>query len=655
METAVKFRSARRRCSAVCASLAALALIVVGVTVGAPGASAATIAGAIKNVTVTPTDPTLTSLMKTDLSWCIPDGSHTGDTFSLTLPDQLTSFPPGFPLLAPDGSVVATAVVVNHVATFTLSNYVTTHQNVCGDAFFTSRLDANKIGPGDSTTLTYTSGGDSWKTPITVQSTTGIDRTRAQKNGKFTRDDQGHDNQTDAILWRLETPAGTFDSATVSDTIASDMSIDCASVVYQIGDPTGPNNALSNIHPYTGSTSTACTATSLTATIGAVALGKVVRVSFLATILDQSSTQANTFTNSQTTTTTVAGKHHTTGAVAHLTQATGGGSGSGTVPTPKVTITKFSTVDGPVKGAFDTAPGKSVAVGTPIPITMTITNPGTESLTHVTVSDVTSSGPALTGLSCDFTALGGPATGTTWVGPFKAGTSFDCTGTVPALSVGVQETDVAAVTGTGAISGTGVTDHNAFNAHTPAPSPAIGIVKKDVKGNDANTLATAVLLPTGGTGLVYTVTNIGTEPLTTVTVSDDLITGGTVTGLTCTFPDATTGTTWSGTFAVGASFTCTAQLSGIAAGTDHEDIGKVTAVGVVSHKPVSATNAYFAQRVAQSFLGEHQSKPPTTTTSQTLPFTGTPTQALVLAGAGMLIAGGLLLAFSRRRRSDSLA
>ena len=43
-----------------------------------------------------------------------------------------------------------------------------------------------------------------------------------------------------------------------------------------------------------------------------------------------------------------------------------------------------------------------------------------------------------------------------------------------------------------------------------------------------------------------TITNTGTEPLTGVTVTDQVVGNGTVTGLNCTFPDGTTGTVYSG-------------------------------------------------------------------------------------------------------------
>ena len=84
---------------------------------------------------------------------------------------------------------------------------------------------------------------------------------------------------------------------------------------------------------------------------------------------------------------------------------------------------------------------------------MTITNNGNEPLVDVKVSDATLNGPALTGLTCDFSALGGPATGVTWAGPFKVGDSFECTATLPAMSGGQTHSDEASVDGAGQYSG----------------------------------------------------------------------------------------------------------------------------------------------------------------------------------------------------------
>ena len=111
-----------------------------------------------------------------------------------------------------------------------------------------------------------------------------------------------------------------------------------------------------------------------------------------------------------------------------------------------------------------------------------------------------------------------------------------------------------------------------------APSPKVDIVKKDSKGNDANTSNEAVDLrgSNGSTQLTFKVTNNGTETLTDVKVTDSVTAGkAKVDNLSCTFPDGTKGTTWAGPFAPGVSFPCTADLSGVTAGDPHADRANV--------------------------------------------------------------------------------
>ncbi|WP_162893155.1 SdrD B-like domain-containing protein [Microbacterium halotolerans] len=78
------------------------------------------------------------------------------------------------------------------------------------------------------------------------------------------------------------------------------------------------------------------------------------------------------------------------------------------------------------------------------PVTMIVTNIGAVPLTNVSVSDETISGPDVIGLTCDFSELGGPDTGTTWAGPFQPGDAFSCTGVVE-LAAGEDHADVASV------------------------------------------------------------------------------------------------------------------------------------------------------------------------------------------------------------------
>ncbi len=131
-----------------------------------------------------------------------------------------------------------------------------------------------------------------------------------------------------------------------------------------------------------------------------------------------------------------------------------------------------------------------------------------------------------------------------------------------------------------------------------APSPKVDIVKKDSKGNDANTSNEAVDLrgSNGSTQLTFKVTNNGTETLTDVKVTDSVTAGkAKVDNLSCTFPDGTKGTTWAGPFAPGVSFPCTADLSGVTAGDPHADRANVEGKGKFTGKPVSDHDTYNAK------------------------------------------------------------
>ncbi|MDO4889008.1 MAG: Ig-like domain-containing protein [Actinomycetaceae bacterium] len=131
-----------------------------------------------------------------------------------------------------------------------------------------------------------------------------------------------------------------------------------------------------------------------------------------------------------------------------------------------------------------------------------------------------------------------------------------------------------------------------------APKPKIDIVKKDEKGNDANTADEAVDLTEdkGATGLKFTVKNDGTESLVDVKVSDQVTAGkAKVDNLTCTFPDGSKGTEWAGAFEPGASFPCTAELSGVTDADPHTDLAKVEGKGKYTGTPVSDEDSYNAK------------------------------------------------------------
>ncbi|MDJ0350673.1 hypothetical protein [Cryobacterium sp. PH29-G1] len=93
----------------------------------------------------------------------------------------------------------------------------------------------------------------------------------------------------------------------------------------------------------------------------------------------------------------------------------------------------------------------------------------------------------------------------------------------------------------------------------------------------------------------FTISNSGRENLVDVVVSDELEAGkGEIQDLTCTFPDASTGTEWAGPFLIGTQFACTGTLPALQTGDTHADLAQVTGVGVTSRGDVADEDAWNA-------------------------------------------------------------
>ncbi|WP_434315390.1 hypothetical protein [Leifsonia sp. P73] len=172
-----------------------------------------------------------------------------------------------------------------------------------------------------------------------------------------------------------------------------------------------------------------------------------------------------------------------------------------------------------------------------------------------------------------------------------------------------------------------------------ATPPAVAITKTDAAGNHAPTAATVVTLDaTKTTGLAFTVTNTGGEPLQNVTVTDAIIAGSaTVTGLSCAFPDGSAGTHWAGPLAVGATVHCTATLSALGFNAVHADDATVTGTGAFTGAPVTADDQYHAQAPGAPAI--------------VLPLTGgLGTDVIAFAATGSFAAAAVLAIWQLRRR-----
>lgn len=297
-------------------------------------------------------------------------------------------------------------------------------------------------------------------------------------------------------------------------------------------------------------------------------------------------------------------------------------------PEPVVDIEKFDENGNDADTADESVPLPDGSAK----LEFTVTNQGDEDLIDIKVSDELIKGSGkIENLQCVFPD---GSKGTSWAGPFLRGASFDCSADLSGVKPGEAHVDRATVEGTGLYSGKPVTDHDDYNGHTP--KPAIDIEKVDLAGNDADTAKDKVTVKGEKQNIKFIVTNTGDEALKNVSIADKVTQGGAkVENIVCVFPDGSKGTTWSGPFAVGDSFECTATINGLKAKDLHSDTATVHGTGVESGKDVSDSDPYYAIR-----------------NTSNLPFTGA--QGVLIAGiAGLvLVAAGGTLAVSARKRED---
>jgi len=118
-----------------------------------------------------------------------------------------------------------------------------------------------------------------------------------------------------------------------------------------------------------------------------------------------------------------------------------------------------------------------------------------------------------------------------------------------------------------------VEKYDGTKSFTPNGAVATAVKDTDAPLGDAESPATALsVVGTDPTPVKVTLNNNGDVPLYDVTVADQTIAGtGTVTGLSCTFPDSSTGLFFAGPLVPGAVVTCTGTLPALGDSATHED------------------------------------------------------------------------------------
>lgn len=563
----------------------ALAITVLGALTAPMPAQAVEIADAITDVRIVEDSVTPTGRIRIELDWEVPNSAVAGDTFTMPMPTNLNVQALTFPLLDAAGDLVANATVNDSQLVVTLSDYVDTHDDVGGTAFFEARFDGNEIQPGTNEDVAFTAGGR------TFTDTVFITPIAPNENAGKWMDWWG--GPPPFLTWGVHTPKLTPDligqSITITDTTdpSGANPIDCSTVqvttrYYRAGwgDLVNQGAVPATI---------TCTPTSVTATIVVTQelvdragtqddLGRVLVLGGRSDIVNPRQSQ---FTN--TGVVTVAGQAFPVSATRR--SSTGGGTGAGAI---RVSVGDFVWLDTDRDGVQDAAePGIAG-----VTMTLRLQNPD-GSLSPVIDVNGLPVQARQTDANGLYTFIDLP--------PTAAGERYVVVVTPPA---GMQPTVANGAEGVANDSSTGQAISVALTTNGQrdatldfgfwSPTPAIDIEKVDADGNDADTAADAVALPVGDADLTFTVTNSGSEDLVGVEVTDTVVTGGTVTGLACTFPDGSTGTTWAGPFTAGDTFDCSADLTGVTPGTPHEDVATVTAAGETTGIDVTDTDAYHA-------------------------------------------------------------
>ncbi|WP_106849707.1 collagen binding domain-containing protein [Blastococcus sp. Marseille-P5729] len=561
-----------------------------------------------------------------------------GDSFVLTLPPELRTVNLAWNLVHPDGTTIAACTAGGDPSTVTC-----TFTDGVLDADGSQKYDylagsvwvnAQAVQATESTTVDF--GTVTGEVPVDLPGDGGIEPGTPEypehidKWGWF-----GNDDRT-VIHWQVLIPGSKVDNTipvTVTDTMSPGQSITPPVEVQVLTNP-----QQGTWETFTDGVSLTVTKDGFTAVFapGTIDPGEFYRITYYA------KTDNSNVGQSYSNTAEIAGTHVQDtvtrnsqgggtadgpgfGGIGVLKQPIAGDGASQVPGDAQFTMLATYTVDGvaTTKKIAVTAGGAAGELhGLPVGTVVTLTE---------------ATPPAVPGITWGAPVFANPAG--------SPGVEIAPDGTSATITVGDQTTAYVEVTNTAEL----------------APEPSVDIVKKDAAGNDADTVEQSVLLPDGSTDLVFTITNDGDEPLVDVVVSDEVTAGsGAVSDLSCAFPDGSAGTTWAGPFAVDASFTCTAQLTGVQPGEPHTDVASVTGKGQLTDKPVDDDNPYHAYTPEPKNPGNPGTPGnPQPIGPQPQPPTGKPSLAQTGVEAGglgsvafALIAAGLLaIAGGRRGRT----
>lgn len=192
----------------------ALGLGIGGSMLASTAASAAEI-DAITDVTISKQVLNVNTAFDVSAKWAVPDGSQAGDTFTLTFPSEVEAYASTIQLKDPDGNVVGSCNVSANSFLCTLSNYVTTHDNVHGTLWFHAIAESSTT----KTELVFTAGNNV-EFLIPVPGGIGVIPekplpTQVVKDGWMEQDGQN-------IRWRIRVPGSALVPVNGQDVVFTD-------------------------------------------------------------------------------------------------------------------------------------------------------------------------------------------------------------------------------------------------------------------------------------------------------------------------------------------------------------------------------------------------------------------------------------------------
>lgn len=198
----------------------------------APTAVAVELTSAVTSATLASTTFWAWEAVRLDVAWAVPDGARAGDTFTISLPDELRPFSTvGFDLRSPDGERVASAVWEGRTAVVTLSDYVDDRSGVTGHVFFDVAWHGARFGTAPQQRVLDLAG-----TPVPVtmlgDAEDVVPDGYAGTWGFWQHPDQGTTQTQAAAGWEIRLPSraeGFEGPVTVTESLDAGQVLDCDS------------------------------------------------------------------------------------------------------------------------------------------------------------------------------------------------------------------------------------------------------------------------------------------------------------------------------------------------------------------------------------------------------------------------------------------